>query len=190
MIIISLLGMDQYYAIDVTKKLHHELINIYGCKDEELLFFAPQSFLIHNGIEQTSFVLEVRIDAPEIYKDKELRVKDYLTSALQDISIHFHFLFNYFRPHHEYLVKNEDYPLYMTEENTVKASVQEEENDEDSNYSEEYDEPYMSDIMEQFDNFLQSHPHASNSEVYHAITNIRDDVSKSHHSHCHCKDKE
>lgn len=192
MIIISLLGMDHYNAIDVTKKLHQGLVEIYGCEDDELLFYAPQSFLIHNGVEQTSFILHIDVDAPETYISKEEEVRDFLSESLTDIAIHFHFNFRYFAPEHEHLVANEDYPLYMTEDNMVKASVQDDDDfDTDDNFDEEYEEPYMDEIMEEFDTYLQAHPDISIDEVYKKISEIRETVIARHHDHeedcCCCK---
>ena len=78
MITVSLLGMDYYLAIEATEKLHNALLSIYRIKDEDLIFFAPDSFLIHDGIEQTSFRLNIKVEAPIGYEDKEREVRDYL----------------------------------------------------------------------------------------------------------------
>ena len=61
MITVSLLGMDYYLAIEATTKLHNALLSIYRIKDEDLIFFAPDAFLIHDGIEQTSFRLNIKV---------------------------------------------------------------------------------------------------------------------------------
>lgn len=198
MIIISLLGMDHYNAIEVTKKLHDGLVSIYGCDDDELLFFAPESFLIHNGIEQTSFMLHIKVEAPEDYIDKEEEVKNFLSNSLTETAIHFHISFQYFAPEHEYLVTNEDYPLYMTDNNTVKATLNKEDYEEEQAFEEEYEEPYMGEIMEEFDRYIKEHPNASNDEVYQKISEIREVVTMKHHAdhkeeehhhdhHCDCK---
>lgn len=185
MITVSLLGMDHYYAIDVTKKIHSRLLEIYGCKDEDLLFFAPESFLIHDGIEQTSFRLNIEVEAPEMYIDKEEAVKEALFDALKDVAIHFRVLFRYFEPEHEYLKIDDTYPEYMNEHNVVKAETHEEEEDkeDDDNYEEEYEEPYMGDIIGEFDAYIQKHPDATNEEVYQALTSIREKVTENHHDH-------
>ncbi len=187
MITVSLLGMDYYQAIDVTKKIHNRLVEIYRCKDEDLVFFAPESFLIHDGIEQTSFRLNIRVEAPDMYMDRESEVKEALFDALKDVAIHFRLLFTYFEPEHEYLKIDDTYPEYMTEKNVVKAETDDEhdhdheEDDDDDSYSEEYEEPYMGDIIGEFDAYVQNHPDATNDEIYKALTEIRERVTEKHH---------
>lgn len=183
MITVSLLGMDYYQAIEVTKKIHSRLVEIYRCKDEDLLFFAPESFLIHDGIEQTSFRLNIRVEAPDNYMDRESEVKEALFDALKDVAIHFRVLFTYFEPEHEYLKIDDTYPEYMTEKNVVKAEDEHDHDHEDSDddYSEEYEEPYMGDIIGEFDTYIQQHPDATNDEIYKALTEIREKVTDRHH---------
>lgn len=184
MIIISIYGMDYYEAIAKTKKLHKPLLEAYGIQDDELEFFAPESFIIHDGYEQTSFRLNIRVEAPEQYKDKEQKVKEILLEGLKDVAIHFRILFTYFDPAHEYLSIDDTYPKYMNDSNTVKAETEEEADakEEDQEYEETHEEPYMGDIISQFDAYIQEHPNASNDEVYRALTEIREDVTAKHHA--------
>jgi len=183
MIIVSIFGMDYYEAISKTKKLHKPLLEAYGIKDEELEFFAPESFIIHNGFEQTSFRLNIRVEAPLQYQDKEKEVKEILLEGLKDVAIHFRILFTYFDPAHEYLSLDDTYPLYMNDSNTVKAETEEEadEKEEEQNREEEQEEPYMGDIISEFDEYIQAHPNASSEEVYKALTGIREKVTAEHH---------
>ena len=187
MITVSLLGMDYYHAIDVTKKIHNRLVEIYRCKDEDLVFFAPESFIIHDGIEQTSFRLNIKVEAPEMYMDRESEVRDALFESLKDVAIHFRLLFTYFEPEHEYLKIDDSYPEYMTENNVVKAEDahdhDDEEEQDDQSYAEEYEEPYMGDIIGEFDAYIQKHPDATNDEIYQALTEIREKVTEKHHQH-------
>lgn len=185
MITVSLLGMDSYNAIEVTKKIHSKLLSIYSCRDEDLIFFAPESFLIHDGIEQTSFRLNIEVEAPEYYQDKEVEIKDAIVDSLKDVAIHFRVLFRYFNPEHEYLSIDDTYPEYMTDSNMVKAETDhdhehEHEND-DQDYEEEYEEPYMGDIIGEFDAYIQAHPDATNDEIYQALSGIRESVTAKHH---------
>ena len=185
MITVSLLGMDYYLAIEATAKLHNALLSIYRIKDEDLIFFAPDSFLIHDGIEQTSFRLNIKVEAPIGYEDKEREVRDFLFSAMKEYAIHILILFTYFEPEHEYLQIDETYPEYMTDKNMVKAEEahDHEHEEEVDEYSEEYEEPYMGDIISEFDEYIQKHPDATNEEVYEALSGIRESVTRRHHEH-------
>lgn len=180
MIIVSLLGTDPYNAIDYTKRLHKGLVNAYGIDDNDLEFFAPESFLIHDGMEQTSFHLNVRIEAPYEYQDREETVLDYLKDAFKDLSVHVRILFTYFDPEHEHVLFDPDYPPFMTERNVVKADTHEEEEEDEEEEVDEKEEPYMGDIIGEFDAYVKAHPDATDREVYEALTGIRKDVNEKH----------
>ena len=180
MIVVSLLGTDSYEVIEKTKKLHKGLKEIYSCSDDELEFFAPTSFLIHDGVEQTFYHLNIRIEAPSKYKDYEKEVVDYLRHSFNDMAVHLRILFTYFDEEQEYIFFDKDYPTYMSESNTVKVGTEEHEEDEED-YEEEYDEPYMGDILSEFDNYIREHPDATNREVYEALSGIREDIKNKHH---------
>lgn len=181
MIIVSLLGMDSYQAIQVSKRLHKRLVEVYHIDDSQLMFYAPESFLIHDGIEQTSFRLDVKVEASEQYEDKEREARDVLFEGLKDVAVHIRVLFSYFKSENEYMYIDETYPEFMNDSNTVKAEVEEDEEDEERDYEEEYDEPYMGDIIGQFDEYIKKHPDATNEEIYQALSGIREDVTEKHH---------
>jgi hypothetical protein len=181
MITVSILGMDYYEAIAKTKLLHKKLVEVYGIEDDELEFFAPESFIIHDGFEQTSFRLNIKVEAPFDDMDKEEEVRDIIFDALKDVAVHLRVVFTYFEPEHEYLKIDDTYPKYMSEKNTVKADDHDHDHDEEENEPEEnYDEPYMGDIMGEFDEYIKAHPNATNEEVYRALTEIREDVTARH----------
>ena len=58
-----------------------------------------------------------------------------------------------------------------------------EDEEEVDEYSEEYEEPYMGDIISEFDEYIQKHPDATNEEVYEALSGIRESVTRRHHEH-------
>jgi hypothetical protein len=184
MVIVTLSGMDIYEAIDETKRLHAPLIALYGLKENELEFYAPEGFIIHNGIEQTAFRLNITVEAPIDKKDKEADAVKILTTALKNVAIHFRVLFRYFDPANEHLVLDATYPEYMDESNTVKAESQkqfEEEQKNEKAFEEESEEPYMGEIIPEFDKYIKEHPDATSDEVYAALAGIRKDVTAKHH---------
>lgn len=182
MIIVSLLGTDRYMAIDKSKALQDELARIYGVDKDEVEFFAPESFIIHGGMEQTFFHLNLRIEAPYEMQDKEESVLLFLKDQFKDMTVHLRVLFSYFDPEHEHVLFDAEYPKYMNDKNVVKVDhSHSEESDEEWTEEEEYEEPYMGDIIGEFDRYVQEHPDASDKEVYEALTSIRKEVTKKHH---------
>ena len=162
MIIVNIKGMDVFHIISKTKELHPALVSLYKVKEDDLLFYAQEGFVVHDGIEQTSFVLFVYIEADEKYKNKEKDVMRVIKNILSDTAIHFYFKFTYKKEDEEYLIKDEKYPLYMTDENVVKAH-QEHDSDE---------EPYLGNVISEYENYIDSHPNASADELYSALMNI------------------
>ncbi len=175
MILISLLGMDMYQAIDFSRKLHDPLVKAFGCSDDDLNFYAPSSFLIHNGTEQTSFWIEVRVIASDEYRHCQERVSEILVKALDDVSVHQHIIFSYFDEDSEVIHTDPDYPLYMTDSNTVRAEEHHHNEDEEEEDLEE--EPYYGAIISQFDEYIKEHPDATNREIYEVLAGIREEIT-------------
>lgn len=173
--------MDHYEAITRTKSLHKKLVDAYQIGDDELEFQAVDSFIIHDGFEQTSFHLNLQVLAPESKEIMENEIADLIFDELKDLSIHMRVNFIYFEEEHEHVKIDEDYPLYMNDHNTVKAEDEHEHEHEKHDEEETYDEPYMGDIITEFDEYIKAHPNASNEEVYQALTSIREDVNEKHH---------
>ncbi len=180
MILISLLGMDIYQAEALSKKLHKPLVEAFACDEDELNFYAPSSFIIHDGVEQTAYRIEVIVRAPYEYQEHEKEVVDILLKFLDEVAVHQHIVFNYFDEEHEYIRIQDDYPTYMTETNTVKTDA--DNHDEDEKTEEEmYDEPYYGDIISEFDEYIKEHPDATDKEVYEVLSGIREKVTAEHH---------
>lgn len=181
MIIVSLLGTDRYMAIDKSKALQNELAKIYDVDKDEVEFFAPESFIIHGGMEQTFFHLNLKIEAPYEMQDKEETVLSFLKDQFKDMAVHLRVYFEYFDPEHEHVLFDADYPKYMNDKNVVKVDHSDSEEEGEWTEEEEYEEPYMGDIIGEFDRYVKDHPDASDKEVYEALTAIRKDVTEKHH---------
>lgn len=141
MIIVKLLGIDQYQAEDYVRALHSQFAQIFEVDDKEILFYAPDSYLIHKGIEQTSYILNIEIEASEKYKVLEDKTAEYISKLfMNQICVHVRILFNYFDEEREHIFFNEDYPKFMSEENMAHFEV------EDENQ-----EPYMGNAFEDYE---------------------------------------
>ena len=147
MITISLLGLDQYVAGHYCKTHTENLAQLFEIEEDEISFYAPNSMIIHKGIEQTSWNTEVIVHLPTKYAVLEKKVADYLIKTLKDITINLNITFEYFEESSHYQYINEDYPRFIKADNIIDADDPYAEED-----AEEYDgpipEPYLGNVFE------------------------------------------
>lgn len=148
MITVTLLGCDRYVAMQLSKESQKKLADLYEVDINEIIFYAPESFLIHNGVEQTSYQLSIVVHAPIRFSVIEKNVADFLSKACNDYAVHICIRFNYFDADHEYNYLDLDYPRYITETNMVNFDEDEGEMSDD----EEGEDPYLGNAFEALDN--------------------------------------
>jgi hypothetical protein len=119
MITISLLGLDPYISQHVSKAIHGQLVQLYELGNEEIFVYAPESFLLHDGIDQTSWHTIARIHAPIQFKSRQNAVAAYLLKYLKTQVIHVAIEFYYYEPDDRYQDYDNDYPKFITEVNQV-----------------------------------------------------------------------
>lgn len=149
MINITLIGQDIFLAAEIDKGMLKSLAKLYEVKEEEIIVSAHESFLYHDGVEQTSYHLLVRVEASKKYGACEELVAKYLLHYLKKYAIHIRVYFVYFSEENYYEEINEDYPLYLKESNIV------EEDFPDSSQEEEDEEIYHGNIFEEFDKLVK-----------------------------------
>lgn len=165
MIIVTIKGMDVYHIMKKTKELHPALVSLYKLDNEDdLLFYAQEGYVTHNGVDQTSFVLFVYIDADIKYKEKEKEVTRKIKQILSDTAIHFYFRFNYKEEGDELLLKDDSYPLYMKDDNMIKV---------DHDHSHDEEEPFMGNVISEYEKYIDDNPNASPEELYKALMDIK-----------------
>lgn len=157
MIFITIEGADQYLAMEFSKDIEPKIIKALNIKENEINFICPESFFVHNGQEQTSFHALITIKLPTKFKDRQQELISIISKDIKSLSVHSHFLFIYFDEENEYDNIDNEYPLYLSEDNMVKV------NDEEENKEDE--EPYTGNIFEELDNFVASHPEMSKEEA-------------------------
>ncbi len=131
MITISLLGVDQYQAQAFVADVQDEVAQAFEVSPEEILFYAPDSFLIYRGVDQTSYQLNVVVSAPRKYEVMEKQVADVLIKIFKENHVHVRVLFQYFAPQNEYEYTNEDYPRFMTQDNMAHFEAMEEDDEKE-----------------------------------------------------------
>ncbi len=122
MITISLLGLDPYISQHVSKAIHGQLVKLLALENEELFVYAPESFLLHDGVDQTSWHTIAHVHAPIQFKAKQNAVAAYLLKYLKTQVIHAAVEFYYYEPGDRYQDYDQDYPKFITESNQVQLT--------------------------------------------------------------------
>ncbi len=130
MILIKILGLDQYVVGHYSKENSANLANLYEVDEDEINFFAPQSIIFHAGVDQTSWNTLVIVRAPAKYGALESKISSYILKTLNFFSINVEVQFEYYEEHHSYTYVNEEYPRFITEDNLMDVNVDYEGEDE------------------------------------------------------------
>lgn len=125
MITISILGLDQYTIGHYSKEHTANLASLYETNEDNINFYAPNCYIFHDGVEQTSWNTIVRIHAPEEYEKLEEKVNKYLVETLKEFSINLQLEFFYYHGHHHHEYINSSYPRYIKEDNVVNVEEEE-----------------------------------------------------------------
>jgi len=141
MITISLLGVDQFQAQSFVADIQDEIAQAFETTPENIVFYAPDSFLIYRGVDQTSYQLNVVVSAPRKYEPIEKQAADVITKIFKQNHVHIILRFDYFNPQHEYESIDTEYPRFMTPDNMAHFEAMEEED------SKEGIEPFLGDAF-------------------------------------------
>lgn len=161
MIIISVLGLDQFVVGHYSKEHTANLAELFETDSDEINFYAPSSMIFHNGVEQTSWNVVIRVLAECKYRTVEQNVSDYLLKTFSEFSIHVQVVFEYYEEENAYEKINDEYPRYITENNVVKTDNYEDEDDCDDEHEESNldidnpDEIYLGNAFEGFEEKLK-----------------------------------
>ncbi len=142
MITISILGLDQYMVGTYSQENTKKIANLYEAQTSEINFYAPNSFYFHEGVDQTSWNVLVRIHAPLECATLEDKMTAYLFKTLNKMAIHISVEYFYYDKIHRHSFINPDYPRFITEQNAVVVDEPSEADDEDV---------YYGDIFAEFD---------------------------------------
>lgn len=167
MITIKFIGSDRYVISQYSKEVTKKLASLWEVEEEEIIFLAPEVYVYHNGVEQTSYQVLVEISAPEECRLVEKQVADYILKTAQAFVVHLAVQFKYYKCL-TYKHIRDDYPRYITEENEVLLET--EEYDEDT-------EIYEGNIFENFEERLKE------SEKAHDHDDDDCECCHDHHKH-------
>jgi len=162
MITISILGLDQYVVGHYSGEVSARLAKLYETSNDEIMFYAPDSFLFHDGVEQTSWNVLVRVSAPLKFKKLQDVVAKFIIGTLEGVAIHIAVEFSYFKDEDRYEKINRDYPRFITDENLVYADKTIEEMED-----EEEPEIYEGNVFADLDKKLATGGNAKKDDHHH-----------------------
>ena len=130
MITISVYGLDQYTVGHYSKEHTANLAQLFETSEDNIIFYAPDCYVFHNGVEQTSWNTIVKVNAPEKFEQLEGKISKYLLETLKEFSINLFVEFYYYHSHHRYQHLNTEYPRFIKEDNLVNVDEEYDEDDE------------------------------------------------------------
>lgn len=151
MITVSIIGVDPFMVRQISKAMTSKIAALYEVQIDDVNFYAPECLYIHNGVEQNTWNVLVKVNAPlkvKVLEEKAVRViREYMLDACVNLAIEFY----YYSQDNRYEFINPTHPRFMTEENTVDFIEDDEVIEEDYEDEESGEEPYLGNIFEDFD---------------------------------------
>lgn len=151
MITVSIIGVDPFMVRQISKAMTSKIAALYEVQIDDVNFYAPECLYIHDGVEQNTWNVLVKVNAPlkvKVLEEKAVRViREYMLDACVNLAIEFY----YYSQDNRYEFINPTHPRFMTEENTVDFIEDDEVTEEDYEDEEGGEEPYLGNIFEDFD---------------------------------------
>ena len=127
MITISILGLDQYIVGRLSRDLTSNIAKLYELDEDQVVFVAPNNMIFHKGVEQTSWNVIVRVNAPMKVQVLQDEMANLLSIGLKDVTINLVIEFTYYSQDNRYEKINSDYPRYIAEDNLTDLDIEFEE---------------------------------------------------------------
>ena len=147
MITISIIGLDPYLVRQISKEMTPKIADIYETSKDNINFYSPECLFIHDGVEQNTWNVLVRVHAPLKVKAMESDASKIIHEYVKDACVNMAIEFYYYSQDNRYEFNSEDHPRFMTEEN----SFEEVDFEDDVNEEKSDEEPYLGNIFENFE---------------------------------------
>ena len=134
MVNIFVYGLDQFVVGNISLDVTSDLAKLLEVEEDEINFVATNAMVFHKGVEQTSWQAIIEVQLPEECRYEQDNVAKLLRHYIDENAIHVYFRFVYINKRETKEEVNDDYPRYLTEENQVDFSF-----DEDNEEREEGD---------------------------------------------------
>ena len=143
MITISILGLDQYIVGRLSRDLTPNIAKLYEITEDDVVFVAPSVMVFHKGVEQTSWNVIVKVNAPMKVQVLQDEMANLLSIGLKDVSINLVVEFTYYSSDNRYEKINKEYPRYIGDDNLTDLDITFEEDVEPEDI-------YDGDVFEEF----------------------------------------
>ena len=145
MITITIYGLDQFVVGNLSRELTPLVAKLYEVDEDEVNFIAPQAMVFHKGVEQTSWNILIKVNAPKKVSILEDQMSQLMLHGIGEVAIHVAVEFYYYSQENRYTKINDNYPRFIADDNLVDI---EDEYPEDIEEGEEDDEIFTGDIFE------------------------------------------
>lgn len=154
MITVCVLGLDQYVVGHYSKEHTANLASLYEVAEDDVSFYAPNSVLIHEGVDQVSWNCLVIVRAPRRFSLFEEKIAHYILETLTTFCINVDVQFTYYDEERSYYKHSDVYPRFLTEKNVmnVEAECPEDEEAED----EPAEDVYLGNVFEGHEQELEA----------------------------------
>ena len=124
MITISILGLDQYIVGRLSRDLTTNIAKLYELDEDQVVFVAPSNMIFHKGVEQTSWNVIVRVNAPMKVQVLQDEMANLLSLGLSEVAINLVIEFTYYSQDNRYEKLHPDYPRYIAENNLSDLDIE------------------------------------------------------------------
>lgn len=117
--LIETFGIDPYTLRQISPGLSQKISELCEIKLEEIKFFGHEGLMIHNGIEQNTWNVVIKITLQRKLQILQKQIFIIVSNYFKDVAIHFNLYFNYYLKDEKESYINNEYPLYLTENNSL-----------------------------------------------------------------------
>lgn len=165
MIIIKCYGVDPYVTGAYSKK-YIPLVKKRFSITDEFIVIAPDEYIFHDGVEQTSWQAIIEVIISPRYQKIEKDLAHALISYFSEEVVNIRLFFNYVEEKSFYTLENKDYPPFVVD---------------DGKETEEEIKPYTGDVFEEFETRARAVGHdAEDEEEGHDHHHHHDDEDQYH----------
>ena len=152
MITVMIYGIDPYLARQISREMSSKLAQVYETDSDNIMFYAPDGLLVHEGYEQNTWNIFVTVNAPERTKIFEKNAVEVIKKYLKHACVHFTAVFNYYSQESRYEVIDEQFPKFMNAENNLYVESEEDYSEDEEHDHEHYreEEIYLGNAFEEF----------------------------------------